>query len=295
MKKRLMANLRDDDNENEQTQANSNEIDSIDQQLQSARVQPTSNSLLNPFADRQSRSITPQPTSNNSYACPPLPKRQTSLVRDPSGGLSPTYQSSLPTSSVPTVDNWSVPLDNPQSTSPWNSNTSSWDDGRVNALPVPSRNVYGRTPPAKFNIGQELWQERNPILTPSRSSPISAADQLDSIWQPSPQPPPIWQSTPSASASQQPCLSPSLPHPSSSNSNLQMTRQVPMRVQFADDERSEPIQSKSFKLLQRMTSGIEDELQQLRLAQPQQQPVQSTHIPYNSNGKPTDSHTELYS
>lgn len=286
MKKRLMANMRDDDEDKDNEQnADSNtarvpntpEIESIDQSLQSNRAQIEPG--FAPLSDHRSRSITPQSPATNSFV-PPPPRRQTSLVREA-------------VTSVNAADSWD-PTYVPFSNSTWTPDISS-----VNSSPgsqPSSRNVYGRTPPPKINLGQELWQDRNPILTPSRNlaNQPPTNDTLDSIWKaPVAQPPPVWDSVPASSSfvNNGPSNSPTT-HPSPIG-GLHVTRQVPIRVQYADDERVEPTQSKSFKLLQRMTAGIEDELQQLRLVQPppmqQTSPQKLLSQPayIESNGRPT--------
>lgn len=302
MKKRLMANMKDG---NEEENDQSNEIESIDQSLRSSRSQPDQLSPQPMY--QQPLRTSPLSSQSNIIASsvePLPPRRQTSLVRD---HLSPGFQAedSL-------LNSWSVPAEPPTfgyAPPPWSDDTldhSLWTDpihstsSPISQAPPPPRTVFGLAPPRKINIGQESYQERNVDLTPSRSP------QASHSWSPSPQPSPIWESTPipvfsptgyggrSSSASSE--AQQSSTH--NSYTNGYQLKQIPIRVEYADDERTEPIQSKSFKILQRLTAGIEDELQQLRLLDPLQtaagvpssrsQSQQQPHIPQatiSSHGK----------
>ena len=287
MKKRLLANMKDDEKENNADQ--SGEIESIDQSLQSFRSQPEQLSLPSLFPGRAS----PLPSQSIDSSAEPLPpRRQTSLIQDHL--TSPTFNAENPL-----LNSWSIPAETPTygfAPSPWAGDAldaSGWADHIQSSTPTINptpRTAFGLTPPRKINIGQELYQERNANLTPSRSP------QPNHTWNPSPQPSPVWESTPFP-----PVSSPSLhggrsssassePQPSSHNSSYTngfQLKQTPIKVQYADDEHTEPIQSRSFKILQRLTAGIEDELQQLRLLDPLQTAAGVAPLPSSQSQQET--------
>lgn len=71
------------------------------------------------------------------------------------------------------------------------------------------------------------------------------------------------------------------------NSQPQQQQQYrPVNVSY-DDERSEPTQSRSFKVLQKLTEGIEDEIQNLQLHEKQMN-MQQAAPQMDRNQQPTN-------
>ncbi|XP_074597276.1 uncharacterized protein LOC141852240 [Brevipalpus obovatus] len=177
---------------------------------------------------------------------------------------------------------------------------------RYDAQPVaPPREYFNIEPPKKIDILREierqdpaLYSAPTKVLGPSLgeqwaqkkqtqgqypyeySQPNYESYQIPYKSQPAPpprpQPPPQYEYN---------------PQPMRYNSQQSQPQQQyrPVNVSYDDGERSEPTQSRSFKVLQKLTEGIEDEIQNLRLHEKQMNMQQAApQIDRNHNWQSTD-------
>lgn len=321
MKKRLMANMQDEEQDE-------NKIESIDSGLQNKNPDkldlelssptPQAN-LQSPYLSVSDPSFTPSvqtkpslvvPLSvlNESDYQPTLPTRQ------------PNYDLNRPFSPSDKLDQMLNEQLSRNLASPTPDLNNNYMPSFYDQQPFASKQYYGQTKPKKVNIAQELADERNFNCVPS-ASPYSDFNQ-NNYGQTNfnqtnyNQTPKLWSSNQPTVSSSHPIQieiqkdkpqnysNPSLDYPpkagyspvsnyersqsqqsgyqipianhnkpsgapvppqrqqSLNRSNLSQEREIPVAYE-------EPIQSKSFKILQKLTADIEEEIEKLKLSEQQ--------------------------
>lgn len=125
---------------------------------------------------------------------------------------------------------------------------------------TPPQQQYFNVPkPAKISMPESVRQDANPLLPPT--SNLAFTPTMQEQWQARRQPP-SQQTTPSPPMQQRPQLQQQYSNSSNNNNHAQHTPSPPPLVsRFSvveeDGQNTPPIQSKSFRVLQKLTEGIE--------------------------------------